>query len=81
MLKLTCSKNVILLFRTIWRIVDYVLDLVIGYSLLLGWRHERTFAHQWDYRYSAQLVSDLLEHALFKLKGHNIVNVASFPAI
>ena len=51
-------------FRTAVLIVDYVLDLVIGYSLLLGWRQERRFAQQWDYRFSAQLVSYLFKDTL-----------------
>ena len=45
-------------------LVDYVLDLVIGYSLLLGWRQERRFAQQYDYRFSAQLVSYLFKHTV-----------------
>ena len=69
-----CNSYRMLLFRTTWRIVDYVLDLVFGYSLLLGWRQERKFAQQWDYRFSAQLVSEHVNSYNFQCECEEKIN-------
>jgi len=51
-------ENISWALNVVQIIIDFFLDLIVGYSLKFGWRKEREKARH-DYHHSAQLVSSL----------------------